>query len=86
MAREQGLAQLTLREVAGRVGMRAPSLYTHFSSKHAIYDAMFADAWTQYLEIAEAAGAIESGGARSGLRQSAGPSSSSRSRIWLATR
>jgi AcrR family transcriptional regulator len=71
VAREQGLAQLTLREVAGRVGMRAPSLYTHFSSKHAIYDAMFADAWTQYLEIEEAAGAIESGGARSGLRQSA---------------
>ena len=31
--------------------MRAPSLYTHFPSKHAIYDAMFADAWTQYLEV-----------------------------------
>ena len=29
--------------------MRAPSLYTHFASKNAIYDAMFADAWTQYL-------------------------------------
>ena len=30
VAREQGVAQLTLREVAERVGMRAPSLYTHF--------------------------------------------------------
>ena len=51
VAREQGLAQLTLREVAERVGMRAPSLYTHFASKNAIYDAMFADAWTQYLAM-----------------------------------
>ena len=49
VAREQGLAQLTLREVAARVGMRAPSLYSHFASKNAIYDAMFAEAWTQYL-------------------------------------
>jgi AcrR family transcriptional regulator len=65
------LAQLTLREVAVRVGMRAPSLYTHFASKHAIYDAMFADAWTQYLEVEEAAGAAEAGSARAVLRQSA---------------
>jgi len=68
VARKQGLAQLTLREVAERVGMRAPSLYTHFSSKHAIYDAMFADAWTQYLEVHQA-GAAESGSARAVLRQ-----------------
>lgn len=50
VAREQGVAQLTLREVAERVGMRAPSLYTHFDSKHAIYDAMFGQGWTAYLE------------------------------------
>jgi len=36
VAREQGLAALTLRAVAERVGMRAPSLYSHFDSKHAI--------------------------------------------------
>ena len=48
MAREVGLAQLTLRDVAERVGMRAPSLYTHFDSKLAIYDAMFGQAWTEY--------------------------------------
>ena len=51
--------------------MRAPSLYTHFPSKHAIYDAMFADAWTQYLDVDEAAGAVELGSARAVLRQSA---------------
>jgi AcrR family transcriptional regulator len=55
LAREQGLAQITLREVADRVGMRAPSLYTHFASKNAIYDAMFADAWTECLEVTIAA-------------------------------
>jgi AcrR family transcriptional regulator len=48
IAREVGLAQLTLRDVAERVGMRAPSLYTHFDSKLAIYDAMFGQAWTEY--------------------------------------
>ena len=50
IARDKGLAQVTLRDVAELVGMRAPSLYTHFASKHAIYDAMFGDAWTQYRE------------------------------------
>jgi AcrR family transcriptional regulator len=48
VARENGLAALTLREVAARVGMRAPSLYSHFASKHAIYDAMFGQAWAEY--------------------------------------
>ncbi len=48
VAGDQGLGQLTLREVALRVGMRAPSLYSHFDSKHAIYDAMFQQAWETY--------------------------------------
>ena len=42
LARDQGLAAVSLREVAARVGMRAPSLYTYFPSKNAIYDAMYA--------------------------------------------
>ena len=50
VAREQGVAQLTLRSVADRVGMRAPSLYSHFDSKNAIYDAMFGQGWSTYLE------------------------------------
>lgn len=54
LAQEQGLAEFTLRDVAERVGMRAPSLYTHFESKHAIYDAMFGQAWTDYERVAQA--------------------------------
>lgn len=50
LARVVGLNQLTLRDVAARVGMQAPSLYTHFDSKMAIYDAMFAQAWSEYEE------------------------------------
>ncbi len=68
VARDQGLAQITLRDVAQRVGMRAPSLYSHFDSKNAIYDAMFADAWTECLELAEAAEANPPRTARSALR------------------
>ncbi len=51
VAREQGLGALTLRGVADRVGIKAPSLYSHFASKHAIYDAMFGEAWTEFLEF-----------------------------------
>ena len=39
--RERGVAALSLREVARRVSMQAPSLYEYFSSKAALYDALF---------------------------------------------
>ena len=52
LAQEKGLAEFTLRDVAERVGMRAPSLYTHFASKGAIYDAMFGQAWADYEQVA----------------------------------
>jgi AcrR family transcriptional regulator len=68
LAAEKGLAQLTLRDVAELVGMRAPSLYTHFASKNAIYDAMFGDAWTRYHEHAQAAAAHEPVTSRAALR------------------
>jgi AcrR family transcriptional regulator len=55
IARDKGLAVLTLRDVASRVGMRAPSLYSYFDSKNAIYDAMFEQAWRDYLEVVRAA-------------------------------
>src|SRR6266508_2913055 len=42
LAGEQGLAGLSLRDIAAKIGMRPPSLYWYFGSKHAIYDAMFA--------------------------------------------
>ncbi len=54
VARERGLPALTLREVTARVGMQAPSLYSHFDSKNAIYDAMFGQAWQEYQAAAEA--------------------------------
>lgn len=53
IASRDGLAAVTLREVAARVGMRSPSLYTHFASKNAIYDAMFGQAWSDYLRVCE---------------------------------
>jgi AcrR family transcriptional regulator len=53
IARRDGLAAVTLREVAAMIGMRSPSLYSHFDSKNAIYDAMFGQAWTLFLAKAE---------------------------------
>jgi len=52
LAQDQGLAEFTLRDLAEKVGMRAPSLYTHFESKHAIYDAMFGQAWSDFERVA----------------------------------
>lgn len=54
IARRDGLAAITLREVGERVGMRAPSLYSHFASKNAIYDAMFGQAWAELLRTYDA--------------------------------
>jgi AcrR family transcriptional regulator len=54
IARQEGLSAVTLREVAGRIGMRSPSLYSHFDSKNAIYDAMFAEAWGELSDVFDA--------------------------------
>jgi len=50
LVRAEGLAALSLRDLARRVGMQAPSLYSYFDSKHAIYDAMFAQGAQEFLE------------------------------------
>jgi AcrR family transcriptional regulator len=68
LARKHGLAQVTLRDVAELVGMRAPSLYTHFASKNAIYDAMFGDAWAQFQEYTKVAEAGEPKHSRAAMR------------------
>lgn len=47
-AHEHGLAALTLRDVAARVGMAPPSLYGYVPNKNAIYSAMFEQAWLDY--------------------------------------
>jgi AcrR family transcriptional regulator len=57
IARERGLAGLALRDVAARVGMRAPSLYSYFTSKNDLYDAMFADGYAQAERALSGAGA-----------------------------
>jgi AcrR family transcriptional regulator len=49
LAGEHGVAGLSLHALAREVGMRQPSLYEYFDSKHALYDAMFADGNRQLL-------------------------------------
>ena len=55
IAREEGLGAIALRAVAARVGMQAPSLYSYFTSKNDLYDAMFGQAWQQCLDVIQAA-------------------------------
>jgi len=50
LAARDGVGALSLRELADAVGMKAPSLYTYFGSKEAIYDAMFAQGWRALAE------------------------------------
>lgn len=47
LAARDGIANLSLRALARSVGMRAPSLYTYFDSKAAIFDAMFAQGYRE---------------------------------------
>jgi AcrR family transcriptional regulator len=54
LASEQGVGGLSLHDLARQVGMRQPSLYEYFDSKHALYDAMFADGNRQLLERLDA--------------------------------
>jgi AcrR family transcriptional regulator len=56
LAAEHGIGGFSLRDLAQRVGMRAPSLYGYFASKAAIYDAMFRQA---YVDLAEHMRAVE---------------------------
>jgi AcrR family transcriptional regulator len=42
--REEGLAALSLRDLARRAGITTPTVYAYFDSKHSIYDAMFGQA------------------------------------------
>jgi AcrR family transcriptional regulator len=51
LAREQGLTGWTLRDLARRLGMAAPSLYSYFDSKDALYDAMFALGNKEFLAL-----------------------------------
>ncbi len=55
LARIQGIAGLSLHALAREVGIKQPSLYAYFDSKHALYDAMFADGNRQLIERLDAA-------------------------------
>ena len=54
LARRDGLAGISLRDLAEGVGLRQPSLYAYFDSKLALYDAMFADGNRQLIEVVSA--------------------------------
>jgi AcrR family transcriptional regulator len=51
LAQRDGLAAISLRDLADAVGLRQPSLYVYFASKLDLYDAMFADGYRQLLEF-----------------------------------
>src|SRR5512144_2385342 len=42
-----------LREIAARVGIRAPSLFKHFPSKQALYNAVLVSIFDRLLEVAK---------------------------------
>lgn len=50
LVHEEGLAALSLRDLARRAGITTPTVYAYFDSKHAIYDAMFGRAATQFAD------------------------------------
>jgi len=50
LVRDEGLAALSLRDLAKTAGITTPTVYSYFESKHAIYDAMFARAASEFAE------------------------------------
>src|SRR6266567_4726883 len=50
LARSEGLSGIALRDLAARVDLSQSSLYSYFDSKHALYDAMFADGYRRLLD------------------------------------
>lgn len=53
LARRDGLAAISLRDLADRVDLRQPSLYAYFDSKLGLYDLMFADGNRQLLDLVQ---------------------------------
>lgn len=54
LVREEGLAALSLRDLARRAGITTPTIYVYFDSKNAIYDAMFGQAAEEFAAEAAA--------------------------------
>ena len=57
---EKGYANVFVAEIAERVGIKAPSLYKHYKSKQAIFDAIIEEMNRRFLEEA---GALQINGA-----------------------
>ena len=55
---EQGVAGLSIGEIARRMGIRPPSLYVYFPSKNALYDALFERGAQSVLAAVEATDAF----------------------------
>jgi len=56
--REAGAGALSLGEIARRMGMRTPSLYTYFAAKSEVCDALFALGWREADEHVRARAAL----------------------------
>ena len=50
VVREEGLAALSLRNLARRAGITTPTVYAYFKSKNDIYDAMFGQAAEEFAD------------------------------------
>jgi AcrR family transcriptional regulator len=50
VVRGEGLAGLSLRDLAKRAGITTPTVYAYFQSKNAIYDAMFGQAAADFAD------------------------------------
>ena len=50
LVEEEGLAGLSLRDLARCAGITTPTVYAYFESKSAIYDAMFGQAAAEFAD------------------------------------
>jgi AcrR family transcriptional regulator len=50
LVRDEGLAGLSLRDLAKQAGITTPTIYAYFDSKNAIYDAMFGRAAAEFAD------------------------------------
>lgn len=69
---QEGVAGLSLATVARRLGVKPPSLYKYFPSRHAVYDALFRSGQEAYLAAVRQAAAGRSGLAALGASLEAG--------------
>lgn len=50
LAGEGGVAAVTLKNVAARMGMKPPSLYEYLPNLHGLFDLMFRSGWQQLMD------------------------------------